>query len=587
MGACRVGDAVTVLWDTARRAVSVWDTGGNLVWGEGGEPVEPTPSTPFGLQLDAAMPRSYMMTLDVRADGTGDYTTISAATEAVQSHRRTLDGNGGRTGWATPYQWALIRVWPGEYQEYRITRSSMVHVVGMGERPEDVHVWSADSEATDRTDPAGMRSSTGGGNIAQLHAQSQILENMHLDHQHWDPGWHAVWCSAGSGTVGLKDYAFDTSILRRCRLTSVSDGLAGKCAADITIGSHTLIFDECWFDAPGQPQAVNGIIGYADPFHGMPSRIVYNHCSVTAAYEWHEDPTLPNNGRQFANGLPAPASPMGMPDSGRSLGDEAWWIDGGSWDLGPHETGFRAAITIAKYGNGAAKHHIDPSVPSPPPESPSLPERENGPVAVVATGNGLDWQEVGMEPITSAGGVVDRVVPEVVPLGLSSGVCANARAFYGADPAVVPAPPILASPGTGMAATVPAGTYLMRVPAAEVAVMVGAVDVDLAGSGTMRLGTAYQEPAEGTPTPYRTASGQVWTSGATAIASGHSPVIRRWLMPGHGHLWLGITLTSEATGRGALRTSAEPVYYSPDGTWETAEPLPLGQPYPLLHAVTA
>ena len=137
---------MTVAWDTAGAVASVWDTAGTLVWGSGAPGPEPQPGWPFPTTEDSlvlqARPAAWAVVYEVAADGSQDYTSISAALDAEQGRRSAAQIQG-----VGPQDYAIVRVHPGVYEE-KIRSFPQWALVGVTGERDDVLI-TADMDATD------------------------------------------------------------------------------------------------------------------------------------------------------------------------------------------------------------------------------------------------------------------------------------------------------------------------------------------------------------------------------------------------------------------------------------------------------
>lgn len=531
-------------------------------------------TSPLAAQVASWRPVTFAGTYDVAADGSKGYLTIAAACAAA-----VAAGHG-----INPHARARIRLWPGSYYEKTIGGTlSHFALIGMGSTVEDVRIWHDQGYAGNE----GIDPETGlpvGGNIATLTGRSVYVSNLWLDHQNVDPEWHSIRIAGDSGNIGVAKYARYTTMFENVRMTSAYGGWAGKCATDMTVGNIDLVFAGVWFDTPGQPQAVSAVANYLTPTGGIPSRVVYYGCKVTAGYGWTADTTLPYDGH-YSDGVTVPgAIPIGLPDFGSGSGDEVWWIESADseWDIGygtDYDEPPRAAIAVVKAGVGRnAIYHIDPAVPAPSVGSPPL---------IVITSSGTIANPTA--PYVAAGGQVDRIIPATLPLDITDGASADEWDFYGPDPATGPAR--LATGEAGQPVTLTAGRiYFVPVPVGAVAVKVGAVGVEASGSGVMAVGTAYTNPATGAP--YYTAATYLLRSAESPVGGLDVGLPARWAYPGHGVIWLALAASAAITAVGATVDAGAVVYYA-DGYTSGSLPsaissiahLAEGQPYPLLEAI--
>lgn len=137
---------MTVVWDTEGAEASVWDTAGTLVWGSGAPGPEPQPGWPFPTTEDSlvlqARPAAWAVVYEVAADGSQDYTSISAALDAEQGRRSAAQIQG-----VGPQDYAIVRVHPGVYEE-KIRSFPQWALVGVTGERDDVLI-TADMDATD------------------------------------------------------------------------------------------------------------------------------------------------------------------------------------------------------------------------------------------------------------------------------------------------------------------------------------------------------------------------------------------------------------------------------------------------------
>lgn len=570
-----MGDSVTTLWDTTGNPVSVWDATGNLIWENSPDPVDPVGPDTIEGQIAAARPTKFTHIWDIAADGSKDYTTITAAAAAAEAVTAAENGGRMRT-WVSPHRRHLFRVWPGEYREPNVQFPSHFALIGMGSVPEDVRIW--DDRGHDWVNDPNPPTGKYGENIINSSGRSMWVENLWMDHQHSDPKWHAIRIVGAAGDIGRNHYTPMTAMFRSVRMTSAATGLAGKCAVDATISQYEVVFDQCWFDTPGQPQAVNFLLGYESH---IPSAVIFHGCKVTAGYDFIDDPLLPNNGR-FADGTIPGAIPIGVHGAQGGAG-AAYWVEtaDSAWDIGRQapapDVPPRSGIAVVPSTASITQFHIS-DLPVIDPESPSL---------IVNSGAG--WIE---DPVEySERGHLDRVIPDTIPeLTARDGASALERAFYGPDPAVVPPPARVTPVGSPVQASFPAGRiYFVPIPAPNVGFRLGAAEWDLATDGDIGVASAYSNPLTGVP--YSTAGGQMWASGAAPSGATSATMIRRWYYPGHGTMWLAVG-TQGADGTGILATEAGPTVYFADaytgGSLPSVEQLavlPAGEAYPVVTAV--
>ena len=559
-----MGSPVTTIWDTGGTRVSMWDTAGRIAWGGGG-------STSITEQIAAARPTSFLHTWDIAQDGSRDYSTIAEACAAAKAV--TVAENGPRqAGWASPYRRHRFRIWPGQYKEPNADFPSHFALIGMGDEPGDVRIW--DDRGTPGSGGKDENGNKSGENIINTSGRSMWVENVWLDHASPDPEWHSIRIVGPSGDVGRTGYDRMTAVFSRVRMTSHFDGMAGKCAMDATITHYDVLMDRVWFDTPGQPQAINAHIGRSA---AHPSSLIFYGCSVTAGYNFVDDPTLPNGGR-FADGTIPGAIPVGIHDThgGR---DVAYWVeaDESVWDVGRQaqapDTPPRGALAVVKYAASASPMHIS-ALPTIDNEAPSL-------IVRASTGEWLaDPQEY------TGHGNVDRVIPAAIPeFTIRDGAGGGEREFYGPNPADVPPPAVLSSEGGTRAVELPAGrVYFLPIPVANVGFQLRSIAWSLNSPHPIATATAYGDPDTGIP--YSTAPRQMWVAGAVDASSGTAGVAPRWYYPGHGTIWVALA-TQGAVGEGHVVAQGGPQVYYADayagGTIpDIAElaPLPDGEPYP-------
>lgn len=576
---------MTHVYTTNGNEVSVWDTFGRRVWGPSELP-DPDPEIPadpktIAEQIAAAQPTSFVRTWDIAQDGTKQFTTIA---DAVNAARAVIVAENGtrQPSQLSPYRRHRFRIWPGEYKEPNPAFPSHFALIGMGDEPEDVRIWDDRGYAgTGGVDENGQKS---GENIISTGGRSMWVENVWLDHQSDDPEWHSVRMVGPSGNIGETGYTRMTAVFSRVRMTSAADGMAGKCAFDATITHYDAVFDRVWFDTPGQPQSINAHIGYANNV-SSPSSLVFHGCSITAGYDFIDDPTLPNDGR-FADGSLPGAIPIGI-HAAQSGEDLCYWVetDDSVWDVGrqapdvsvPPRGGFGAVM----YAPSQAEFHIS-DLPVIDAEAPSLIVRD-------PTSGWLPDPD-----LYTTHGRVDREIPDLIPVlaGMREGTGLAEREFFGLDPATSPAPMVIGTAGAGQSVTLPAGrVYFVPVELPNAEFQVSEIRFDLTGDGNVGVGTAYEDPATGLP--FSTNSGQLWKAGAVPPAQGNVTVARRWFFPGHGRMWVAIG-TEGVTGRGAVVAPGGPTVYYADGYGGGTMPdmpelsvLAPGEPYPQVEAVRA
>ena len=571
---------MTHVYTTSGQEISVWDTFGRLVWGPSSEPPDPDPEIPddpqtIAEQIAAARPTTFVRTWDIAQDGSKQFTTIA---DAVNAARAVIVAENGARQPArlSPYRRHRFRIWPGEYKEPNPAFPSHFALIGMGDEPEDVRIWDDRGYAgTGGTNPDGSKS---GENIINTSGKSMWVENVWLDHQSDDPEWHSVRMVGPSGNVGEAGYTRMTAVFSRVRMTSAADGMAGKCAFDATITHYDAVFDRVWFDTPGQPQAVNAHIGYANVH--SPTSLTFHGCSITAGYDFIDDPTLPHNGR-FADGSLPGAIPIGIhaPQDGQDI---AYWVetDDSVWDVGRQAPGPevppRGGLGLVMYPESQASFHVS-ELPQIDPEAPSL----------IINDPQQGWLP-DLDEYTTVGHV-DRIIPDLIPvLGeIRDGTSRAERDFYGLNPTTHPAPAVISAAGTQQTVTLPAGrVYFVPIDLPETEFQARSVRFELAGAGQVGIATAYAHPTTGVP--YSTAIGQLWKSGAVNASAGQVTVPPRWYYPGHGQMWVAIG-TEGVTGHGAVTSEGGPTVYYADGYEGGTVPdmpelsvLAVGEPYPLV-----
>lgn len=542
---------MTTLYDTAGHPVSVYDTTGRRVWGPPvAEEIDPLP------MLDSYM--RFTQVWDIAADGSRDYTTITAAAAAARDFEAAVIGNTRNLGWTNPYRAHLFRVWPGEYKEANWPAPTHFGILGMGDRPEDVRIWDDRGYAgTGGTNPDGSKS---GENILNVAGKTVHVENVWLDHQSDDPEWHSIRVVGPAGDAGRQGVEAHQAIFRDVRMTSARNGMDGKCAYDATTGRYDTTFHRVWFDTPGQGQAIN--------LHAGDGRHLFIGCSITAGYDKIADPTLPNDGF-FPDGSVPGAIPVGIHVSGSSETtlDLTWAETRTSvWDVGRYEpypdVPPRGTMALVTYAGKSGTFRIDTDLPHLEPDVPAL---------LVNDGGWISDPDV----YTAKAQLVRTTLPdgEADALAEVHRLSDRERAFYGADPASVRPPDSLDPTGVRATRTIPAGTYWLSYELPDVGVIVDKAVYDLSSDGAVSIGTAYQNMSTGEPET--TAARGLYQGGAaTATGPDTYKLISRWYYPGHKRAWIRVVLTADATGATTTAVGGQAYFTDPAGS--TLRPVPAG-----------
>ena len=552
-----MGGRVTTLYDINGNPASVYDTAGKRIWGPPVTAPDPSPALPM---LDSYMRWAWVW--DVAADGSRDYTTLTEAASAARSAEAGLLGHTRAYGWSSPYRAHLFRVWPGEYKEANWLAPTHFGLMGMGERPEDVRLWDDRGYAgSGGKNPEGQKS---GENILNVAGKTVHVENVWLDHASDDPEWHSIRIVGPAGDAGRKNIEAHQAIFRDVRMTSAGDGMAGKCALDATTSRFDTTFHRVWFDTPGQPQAIN--------LHPGNGRHLFVGCSITAGYDFIDDPTLPNNGR-FADGTYPGAIPVGIHTHGNSYeGMELTWVETADsvWDVGRQapdpSVPPRGGIALIAYNGLFGTYHIDADLPKPDPESPALLVKDG------------DWIP---DPDTHTNRLIlDRDTPtdqDADALAMDHRISKREREFYGADPQAAPPPAELIPGGTAGNGSLDAGTYWIAYDLPDVGVIVDKATYDLTSTGTVSVGTSYADLQTGAPVT--SAAGGLYQGGVQAASGPASfALIPRWYYPGHKRVWVKVSLSAPTNG--ATTTAMEGrAYYAAPGATELV-PVPEGQALP-------
>lgn len=510
---------------------------------------------PTGAVL-AVRPTTFAETYDVGAGW--EYATIGEALTAANADHNLWVGTASQQLVQTsPYHRRLIRVHPGTYAEGALSPLGHTAIVGTTGDPADVIVtWG------------------GASNVLVATGRSLYVAHLTLDHTDPDPEWHPMRNAGSAGDIGMGPWQPRTGLFDNVVFRTAFEGEAGKSAVDTTPGGNChLIYHRCWFDSPGQPQAINMSVNYPAP--GLTSASWFIDCKVTSNYGWTEDPTLPNNG--YTDGThttPNPPAPVGFPDKGNQQvggvgrADTLVWV-GGEWDIGDHITPIQGLIRIPNLDAGDnALFTIDPD----------LPEGIGGAVAV-NIGNADN---------------LTRAVPEL-DYPIADGISDYEVAFYGPDPADSdPVVTVAASAVGTSSVTVPANrVFWIPVELPEVMIRAGKVRVTTT-SGGGNLATATALPAYGTPGAIEPDSAGRRASGVVAVAAGQQDVTltARWYYPGYGRVWVGVAFSAETSvaGWSGSEVPGLDVLYTDGWTGAALDPagataLAAGQPIPAVTIV--
>lgn len=485
-------------------------------------------------QAKNVRPTDFVKTYEVDSSGkSGAYKTLTEACKAVLEDQKKQLGTAVMVqAQSNPWQRRQIRVAPGTYKEENIPLPNFVAVVGTGERPEDVHVVSA-----------------GASNVLATTARSAYVSNVHLEHTSADPEWHPLRDGGTSGDVGMGPLQRRTVIFDKVKFTSARAGLAGKCATDIVLApGSALVFVNCTFNTPGQPQAVNcpmnlGTNGDAS------AQAVFIDCHTVSNYEQHYDPTVPHGGV-------GPAAPIGAPDFGAKRGDEFVWL-GGTWDVAKTR-GVQGLLVIPFVGKGAdkssnAKYFIESA------------GAENGVRTILA----------------DKAKHVSHGVKGASPLPVQ-GMSRREQAFFGSKPPTA-AKVMKADRLTGQLEVKQGDIYWIAIDLKGQALAAKAVGLD-GFAGEIAASIALDKAGRPESDPNGATSSPAAKTQQDSVAV---PV--RWFYPGQGRVWVAVAFTRDVTVPAITARKASayrdngytsgPIKALPDA----AKPLPAGT---LVPAVT-
>lgn len=515
-------------------------------------------------EWDLMEPDAFHWTYTVSKSGrAGTYASVTAAlTQANTDHEAWVGTVFQQASQTNPYHWRKIVVEAGIYNE-----SASLSPLG--------HTAIVGAPGTTRDDV--WINFSGVANTLVTTGKSAFVRGVTLYHGSTDPEWHPMRDAGPSGDVGLQAWQRRTIIFRDVRFRSSPAGLAGKQGADLNIGGGVVaVWDRCWFDCPGQPQAFHPgqNTGYVSTKPAAAGLTVIRDAKVTANYDWFPDPTLPFNG--YTDGTqttPAPAAPVGGVDAGAGRGDTLVWVGAGEWDIGSHHLPIQGNIVVVNQGTGDnADYYIDPAVPAAKPPAPAVLVKN-------AAGGAGDLSRV------------HRSLPGVtLP---RRGVSAAERAFYGPDP--TGQAPTISRGQTPVNVNVTAGRiYWVPVDMGPYMMKLNGVRFEVVSSaaGNMAGGSAIDaNPVAGAAAGPDMTSTRL--SGGVAIATGVQtiPLNVRWFYPGYGRAWLGVAFSVAATVKGATTIAGDQIYtasgYTSGNMPGTAPTLlAAGQPYPLLTGIS-
>lgn len=437
-------------------------------------------------------PTDYAATYEVGHDKR--FSTVKDAIEAVtrdQNAELGITGGGPPVSQAGPWRRRRIRVYPGSYPEGLLTLPPHSALVGATGKPSDV-ILSAGGEE----------------NVLGTGGRSVYVSGLTLRATSSSPIAHPLNDSGPAGDAGLGPRQVRTVIIDNCILDCARSGLAGKAAVDLTPGAGTtLVFNKCSFLCPGQPQAINCVIGTGEGRNTSDVFFIDSH--VQANYERHEDPGISGSGE-------GPAYPVGIVQANTKRKDRVVWL-GGSWDI---STGTEKSPIGALLALGYDHVH----------------EKKSAATWYVMT----PGARAGVQTIHSdAGTDIQHSLPSSIVLP-DQGMSAQEIAYYGEQPG---------STQTAFGGAAKAST--MKIQAGQIFW----VAVDLGGkaafSRAVRLtgvrvpfvaGAALDDGGR----PMKDANGQAIGS-ATKGTMDRADLPGRWFYPGQGKVWVGIAFGADAT----------------------------------------
>lgn len=461
-----------------------------------------TPLSPFA-------PTEFAHTYEVGAGK--PYATITAAIAASVADHNTWVGTSSQAGIQTsPHRWRRVIVHPGTYSEGALAPLGHTAIIGAsGDRGDVVVTWD------------------GASNVLVVTGRTLYVANLTLEHTDPDPEWHPIRNAGPAGDVGMQAWQHRTTVFDNVRFSADFEGAAGKSAVDTTPGAAcTIVYRDCWFDTPGQPQAIN--MSIATPsLNPAIGQTWFINCKVTANYGWTEDPTLPNWG--YTDGThttPASPAPVGLPDKGNQQAggvgrvDEVYWT-GGEWDIGDHITPIQGLI-VAPNGHAGdnALYVIDPSLPEGIEGGPSV-------------------------KITNAANLT-RTLPDLDAIPITDGVSEDEWAFFGPDEA---GPVTMAAsdvPTTTV--TVPAGrVFWLPVELPAQMIRAGGIRIETAPGASGNAVVAHALASYGNPDAIEADASGRRSSATAAVTPGQQAITltARWYYPGYGRIWIGVVFTEE------------------------------------------
>lgn len=439
-------------------------------------------------------PTSYVKTYRVNPTGAaGAYKTIGEALAALVADKASTLEVGANSVYpqSNIWDWRCVEVAPGRYREKLAVIPPHTALVGKGAKPEDVYIYWDERDNT--LDSSG---------------RSLYVANLHLDQTNMDADVHSMHDSGSAGDIGLGEKQRRTVVLEKVRISTLESATLAKGTNDmVPTSSVTMVFHECVFDGPGQPQAISLVTNHGPGTE--PSVYLFLGCKVISNHAQHLSADL----RQVEY---VSAAPVGVTDSGKSRDDVFLWMDG-SWDVG-REHGVQGLIVAtfwADDGKGAVKN-----------------SRPATSFHLVNTGE--------VDGVKTFLGTKTKPPIATVPDGLSlprAGVSEGEKRFFGRKPSTRESlvDSGLASGGT---MNVQAGeTFWVRVPLSGASLTLRGTEVSAGTGPGFSAGVFFD--AAGAPSSEVTLSPGVAAAGKNRAAGS---VV--WVYPGQSpDVWVGVTFT--------------------------------------------